>query len=299
MIPVCKKKVKKEWKCISSDIRCRQICGQERISKFHLLGKIHPSCQVGSSRPHIYAPDPQNRILGGTSVSPYLLRIYAWVGFISRRENTNPLCGASLIGPGIAISAAHCFEDGEYILHFSGTDINNINTFIRRDIKWTHRLRDDLIVLQFDPIPNVQPVLLNGNENIQNVSPPPVATAVGWGEKEDKKTSSTLKYVELPLVNDTKCKEIYDSQLIVHDHMCAGHGTSSDACKGDSGGPLFIDFPRLVAPILVGVTSWGDGCGNPEKPGVWAKINKTVVDEINRALGTSLSIYDAATGNKM
>ena len=40
-----------------------------------------------------------------------------------------------------------------------------------------------------------------------------------------------------------------------------------DTCSGDSGGPLVC--PGLG---LVGGTSWGQGCGRPDQPGVYTEV---------------------------
>ena len=42
-----------------------------------------------------------------------------------------------------------------------------------------------------------------------------------------------------------------------------------DACNGDSGGPLYDSDNN----VLVGVASWGTGCGLDEYPGVYARIS--------------------------
>ena len=49
-----------------------------------------------------------------------------------------------------------------------------------------------------------------------------------------------------------------------------------DTCQGDSGGPLvcMINDYTKVHPVytLVGVTSWGYGCGDKGKPGVYTDV---------------------------
>jgi secreted trypsin-like serine protease len=58
---------------------------------------------------------------------------------------------------------------------------------------------------------------------------------------------------------------------ITENMLCAGKEEGgADACQGNSGGPASIDGP--VGRRLVGIVSWGDGCGAPKKFGVYTRV---------------------------
>merc|ERR1719339_775746 len=72
-------------------------------------------------------------------------------------------------------------------------------------------------------------------------------------------------------VGDTLCTEEYGF-LMREDMLCAGE-EGKDSCSGDSGGPLVCPLGEAESPVLAGVTSWGQGCGRPGKPGVYTEVS--------------------------
>lgn len=91
-----------------------------------------------------------------------------------------------------------------------------------------------------------------------------------------------MKYI----TNDD-CNEpdAYNGQ-ISSSMFCAGvSGGGKDSCQGDSGGPIVIK--KSGQDVQVGVVSWGDGCGRPGKPGVYARVS--VAEDWIKSEGCQLS----------
>ncbi|XP_053516044.1 coagulation factor XI-like isoform X3 [Artibeus jamaicensis] len=85
------------------------------------------------------------------------------------------------------------------------------------------------------------------------------------------KIQNTLQKVKIPLVTRSECQAHYSGHRITNKMICAGHQDGGkDACKGDSGGPLSCKHNEVW--YLVGVTSWGDGCAQRGRPGVYTNV---------------------------
>jgi len=57
--------------------------------------------------------------------------------------------------------------------------------------------------------------------------------------------------------------------------ICAGDSRNwtKDTCQGDSGGPLQIVHPSECLFQVIGVTSFGQGCGMINIPGVYTRVS--------------------------
>jgi secreted trypsin-like serine protease len=98
-------------------------------------------------------------------------------------------------------------------------------------------------------------------------------TVAGWGAtSEGGGQQRFLRKADVPFVDDATCQGAYPD-MIPSDEICAGIMSTGgvDTCQGDSGGPM---FKRNGAGqwIQVGITSWGDGCARPGKPGLYAEV---------------------------
>ncbi|EGW04401.1 Tryptase gamma [Cricetulus griseus] len=100
----------------------------------------------------------------------------------------------------------------------------------------------------------------------------------GWGhthEGEPLKPPYNLQEAEVSVVDVESCSQAYSSPngtIIQPDMLCAqGPG---DACQDDSGGPLVCQVAGIWQQA--GVVSWGEGCGRPDRPGVYTRVTAYV-----------------------
>ena len=72
-----------------------------------------------------------------------------------------------------------------------------------------------------------------------------------------------------------------DGIFVSSDMLCAGLPQGGrDACLGDSGGPLLARVQNSW--VLVGIVSFGEGCAEPGKPGVYTNLGNYFDSFINR-----------------
>ncbi|KAK2530989.1 Prss56 [Columba livia] len=122
------------------------------------------------------------------------------------------------------------------------------------------------------PSPTVSPVCLPSSP--AEPSPGTACYIVGWGSLyEEGPTADVVMEARVPLLSQETCRGALGKDLLTSAMFCAGYLSGGiDSCQGDSGGPLACQDPSSHRFVLYGITSWGDGCGERGKPGVYTRV---------------------------
>ena len=110
------------------------------------------------------------------------------------------------------------------------------------------------------------------NSLVKELSDGTSLRTVGMGEVYFKGHQAThIQEVHVPLVNNKDCSLAMGKYGEIDDTvLCAGGEGGKDACKGDSGGPIFNN------QTLVGITSWGHNCGVEGLPGIYGNVGAVI-----------------------
>lgn len=86
------------------------------------------------------------------------------------------------------------------------------------------------------------------------------------GRTSETTMAQYLKFTTEPVITNQHCNSIYRGR-VTNAMLCAGvPGGNGKVCEGDNGGPL------VVNGVQIGIVSWGEGCGRPNRPSVYARV---------------------------
>lgn len=215
-------------------------------------------------------------------------------------------CGGVAVGPTTVLTAAHCM--GEDVLGAPPHRAQDLKIITgRTDLTSTQgreiAVRDTWVNPGYDQISNAGDfAVLALAEALPQSSvigmaaagdpayqPGTSATVYGWGDVTGGGDYARgLRAARVHVLSDALCERAYpgsaDGTYRADSMLCAGEAAGGpDACQGDSGGPL------VAQGRLVGLVSWGSGCGRPGSPGVYTRLSS-----VARTMGWDAS---AATGN--
>ncbi|XP_017784951.1 PREDICTED: serine protease persephone-like [Nicrophorus vespilloides] len=262
-------------------------------SRSPTLRKSVQACEEYSNE---LTPDVEFQILGGTDAKLGEFPHMAGLGYESDDVGSDWSwdCGGSLISNSYILTAAHCvvrrdekmpekvrlgkidisgnsdsvmpqdFNVAEIIFHPEYSNRNKVNDIalirLSRKVQYTANVHP--ACLYFEP------------------DDPKSVIITGWGLTEAAgNRSQILQKATLSTVPVTECNKTHTSVAfapnVLRSHICAftvDRQIPTDACQGDSGGPLQVLHKNQSSIYsIVGVTSYGRGCGS-KYPGVYTRI---------------------------
>ncbi|WP_309051278.1 serine protease [Streptomyces sp.] len=218
-----------------------------------------------------------------------------WVVALSSRDRfggnrAGQFCGGVVVAPTKVLTAAHCL--GREVLGGEpwqvrdlaviagraelrgegGQEVRISHTWVAPDYDPTTNSGDLAVLTLASPLP-ASYVIGVARPGDAAHAPGTPADVYGWGDTSGNGSyTSTLRTARVEVLPDAACERAYPAGGGVayrgDTMLCAGDPRGGrDACQGDSGGPL------VAEGLLVGLVSWGSGCGQAENPGVYTRVS--------------------------
>ncbi|MFF9018245.1 serine protease [Streptomyces sp. NPDC014870] len=223
-----------------------------------------------------------------------------WAVALSSRDRfggtrAGQFCGGVVVAPTKVLTAAHCLgrdvlggepselPDFKVIAGRSalygqgGHEVRVSRTWISPDYDPTANTNDLAVLTLASALPQSYVIRTAVPGDVAE-TPGTAADVYGWGDTTGNGTyASALRSARVQVLPDASCERAYPGGFGAAYQpgtmLCAGDPQGGrDACQGDSGGPL------VAAGRLIGLVSWGSGCGQPENPGVYTRVS-TVLPE--------------------
>ncbi|ESP04644.1 hypothetical protein LOTGIDRAFT_179982 [Lottia gigantea] len=227
------------------------------------------------------------RIVGGQEARA---NSWPWVVAVMTKWKEQ-YCGATLIAPQWAITAAHCVRKkgrkrkvllkvGEHDLNGEGhieETISPEKDFPHPDFDYSTITNDIALIKLKKPVTNKRLGIACLPAKRDRLPKGTLCYTIGWGKTRNTHIygSNVLQEARVPIVNRKRCQSVFDYE-IGRTQVCAGYKKGGvDSCAGDSGGPLMCSktVKGQQRWFIYGVTSYGEGCGRKGKYGIYTKVS--------------------------
>ncbi|XP_052496568.1 ovochymase-1 [Budorcas taxicolor] len=228
------------------------------------------------------------RIAGGVEACPH-----CWPWQVGLRFLGNHHCGGAIINSIWILTAAHCVQsknnplfwtivagDHDRTLKESTEQVRRAKHIVMHEDFDTLSYDSDIALIQLSSALEfssvVRPVCLP--HSLEPLFSSDICVVTGWGSvSKDGGLASRLQQIQVPVLEREVCERTYYSAHpggISEKMICAGFAASGgkDVGQGDSGGPLVCKHEKGPF-VLYGIVSWGAGCAQPRKPGVFARVS--------------------------
>uniref|UniRef100_A0A7S1BX65 Peptidase S1 domain-containing protein n=1 Tax=Corethron hystrix TaxID=216773 RepID=A0A7S1BX65_9STRA len=214
-------------------------------------------------------------------------RVFNGIATMDRRfpyfaftEKTAYRCGGVLIADNIILTAAHCegaffhVGIGKHSVFDSPSDtyqsVSTSDQIPHPEYAGKPTLDNDFMLVVLKERVTIPPACIADATNEPNVDDP--MTVIGFGKTQDSTSVPYLQQAQVHYLQNSECRDRYKNSYLISDNMmCASSDEGKDACDGDSGGPLIKMGSTAAGDVVMGIVSWGIGCG--VNPGVYSRIS--------------------------
>ncbi|XP_030639723.1 complement C1r-A subcomponent [Chanos chanos] len=279
----------------------RYTCDADRKWKESDHNDIIPPCLPVCGHP-IGIPGSHQRVLGGKNAPA---ETFPWQVLLS----TTGRGGAIVIGEQWIMTAAHNLKSGSgvtpkesvklYVGHndvkvrLESTPLEIASIHIHPQYQGNNNFDNDIALIKL-----ARP--LTFNSEVQPLCLPPEGAKYersgwvsGFGYTEEMSISNELRYIVLPLVDQTECRNSFERlkqenipvMPFTGNMFCAGLPEGgADTCSGDSGSAFVLKDRESDRYWVGGIVSWGVQCGEKGRYGVYTRVSH-YVGWINTVMG--------------
>lgn len=222
----------------------------------------------------------------GTLIAPQ------WVMTAGHCGSSTGSASEGLVATPIAwpASAYHVVLGSVYADGHGGEQHDVVQVVVDSDYVFTNGTGNDVTLMKLDAPSKIAPMKIAAVGERSSWKPGAMTTIAGFGTTSESSSDppAQMQFAHVPITTDEYCAQAYpdglseladDGSFDAKTMVCAGYPQGgTDTCEGDSGGPLLASLPDGTLR-LAGATSFGAGCAEAGKPGVYARVAEGPIRE--------------------